>query len=210
MFCSKCGGSVAEGAQFCSKCGNCVGLSVGGGAAVAPARIQAQPKKSGIRPWHVIVLFVLLIAALGMYVMVTINQENVHTRQTQAALPQLKRHTVSFGGGALTVEHALTKDYKIVLPADATDVSLQGHFTASGGTGNDIIVSVMNEDQFINWQNHHGYDTMWSSDKVTAGDIKLSLPNGTGTYYLLFNNSFSLITPKAVQHNITLTYVSKE
>jgi len=40
MFCSKCGGSVADGAQFCSKCGISVGVSVGGGAAAAPQEFR--------------------------------------------------------------------------------------------------------------------------------------------------------------------------
>lgn len=208
MFCSRCGGSVSDGAQFCSKCGNGVGLSIGGGAAAAPARIQS--KSTGIRAWRWILIVGLLFAGLGMYVMLKINQENFQTRQMQMALPQLKRHTMTFGNGALTVAQVRSTYYKIVVPADATDIQLQGHFTASGGSGNDIIVSVMNEDEFINWQNHHGYDTIWNSDKVTAGDIKLSLPSGAGTYYLLFNNSFSLITPKAVSHNIALTYTSRE
>lgn len=211
MFCSKCGGNVADGAQFCSNCGNGIGVSVGGGAAAAaPARIQAQPKRSGIRPWHVLVLFVLLIAALSMYVMVTTRQELPQARQMQTTVPQLKRHTLSFGSGALTVAQARSSYFKMTVPADATDVQLQGHFTAQGGSGNDIMVQVMNDNEFVNWQNHHGQDTLWDSDKVTVGDIKLSLPNGAGTYYLLFNNSFSLITPKAVQHNITLTYLSRE
>ncbi|HKW19551.1 MAG TPA: zinc ribbon domain-containing protein [Terriglobales bacterium] len=210
MFCSKCGGNVTDGSQFCSKCGNNVGISVGGGAAAAPARIQAQPKKGGIRLWHVVVLFVLLITALSLYVMVSTHQEVPQTRPTQAVQPQLKRHTLSFGSGALTVAQARSSYFKMVVPADATEVHLQGHFTAQGGSGNDIIVQVMNENEFVNWQNHHGQDTLWDSDKVTVGDIKLSLPNGAGTYYLLFNNSFSLITPKAVQHNITLTYLSRE
>ncbi|HZQ17074.1 MAG TPA: zinc ribbon domain-containing protein [Terriglobales bacterium] len=210
MFCSKCGNSLSDGAQFCSKCGNTVGVSVGGGAAAAPARIQVQPKKGAIRAWHVIVLFLLLIAALTMYVKVTTHQELPQMRQTQMVQPQFKRHTLTFGSGALTVGQGRSTYFKMVVPADATEVQLQGHFTASGGSGNDIIVQAMNEDEFINWQNHHGQDTLWDSDKVTVGDMKLSLPNGAGTYYLLFNNSFSLITPKAVQHNIGLTYLSRD
>lgn len=63
----------------------------------------------------------------------------------------------------------------------------------------------MDEDEFINWQNEYGEDALRESDKVTAGDITLSLPNGGGVYYLVFNNRFSLLSPKAVAQYVALT-----
>jgi len=39
-----------------------------------------------------------------------------------------------------------------------------------------------------------------------VGDVNATLPNDTGAYYLVFNNKFSLLSPKAVQGNFTLTY----
>ncbi len=90
-------------------------------------------------------------------------------------------------------------------------MKLQGHFAATGGSGNDIIVSVMSEEGFINSQNRHGNDALWETEgKVTVGDIDLSLPNGAATYYLIFTNTFSLLSPKAVQQNVTLTYLSRQ
>ncbi len=53
----------------------------------------------------------------------------------------------------------------------------------------------------------HGHDALWETDdKVTVGDLDVSLPNGAGVYYLIFDNSFSLLSPKAVSQNITLSY----
>ena len=86
----------------------------------------------------------------------------------------------------------------------------EGHFAATGGSGNDIIVSVMSEEGFIKSQNGHGNDALWETEgKVTVDDLDVSLPNGAGVYYLVFNNTFSLLSPKAVQQNITLSYFSR-
>jgi hypothetical protein len=37
----------------------------------------------------------------------------------------------------------------------------------------------------------------------SRGANRVSLPSDAGTYYLVFNNKFSLVSPKAVQDNLT-------
>jgi hypothetical protein len=36
--------------------------------------------------------------------------------------------------------------------------------------------------------------------------ISATLPNQAATYYLVFDNRFSLLTPKAITANVTLAY----
>ena len=205
MFCSKCGGNVSDGAQFCSKCG--MGISVGGGTAAAPARI-AKSERRGIRASYVVTLLIVM-ALGGWYVISQLRLDAVHQISQSRSAPSVQIHKMSFGSGALTVAQGHSAYYKMTVPADATNVKLQGRFTATGGSGNDIIVSVMTEEAFINGRNGHGHDALWESDKVTVGDLDVTLPNGAGVYYLLFSNTFSLLSPKAVQQNIALTYYGR-
>jgi hypothetical protein len=85
-------------------------------------------------------------------------------------------------------------------------VKVQGHFHATGGLRNDIEVFLLNDEQFTNWKNRHATPTYYSSGKITVGDVQAALPDGAGTYYLVFNNNFSLMTAKAVVFTGTMVY----
>ena len=84
-------------------------------------------------------------------------------------------------------------------------MKLQGHFTATGGSGNDKEVWLVTEDGFTNWQNGHAATTFYNSGRVTQDALNASLP-GTGTYYLVFDNRFSLLSKKEVEVKGALTY----
>jgi hypothetical protein len=118
--------------------------------------------------------------------------------------PQPKTYTESVDS-AFTVPRLHYKASRFVIPSDAKDAFVQGHFTASGGAHNDIEVWIMNADGFVNWQNGHPPTPLYNSGKVTQGTISLSLPE-TGTYVIVFNNQFSVISPKAVEDNVTVAY----
>ena len=66
-------------------------------------------------------------------------------------------------------------------------MSIRGSFTASGGSGNDIRVLIMDSTAFTNWQNGHQVNIYYDSGQQTTGSISTSLPNGPGTYYLVYN-----------------------
>jgi hypothetical protein len=88
----------------------------------------------------------------------------------------------------------------------AVSAVLQGNFTASGGSGNDIEAYVFSENDFMNWQNRHSAKTYYNSGRVTANNVSVNLPDDAGTYYLVFDNRFSLFSPKVVRVNATLSY----
>ena len=100
-------------------------------------------------------------------------------------------------------------NYKFTVPAGASNVTLKGHFTASGGSGSDIQVVVVNEDEYVNWQNGHPTKTFYNSGKLTQGSINITLPSDPTTYYVVFSNKFSLLTPKAVQASVDLSYYTR-
>jgi len=120
--------------------------------------------------------------------------------------PQPQLHTVNIGQGALSIAAAHYAYYTLPVPTGAHNVKVQGHFTATGGAGNDIESFLLSEDEFTNWKNRHTTPTYYNSGKVTVGDIQAGLPDGPGMYYLVFNNNFSLLTAKAVVFTGTMIY----
>ena len=79
-----------------------------------------------------------------------------------------------------------------------------GRFQASGGSGNDIEAVITNADGFENWKNGHEARVFYQSGKVTVGNINTSLVRGT--YYLAFDNRFSVLTDKTIVSNIVLVH----
>lgn len=120
------------------------------------------------------------------------------------AAPQVVTKPV--GDPAFTVAAHSAKHYQFAVPPGATEVRLDGHFTATGGPRNSIEVWVMNDDEFVNWLNHHPPKAIYNSAKVTQGTLRVSLPSDAGTYHIVFNNEFSVLTPKAVEASLTLKY----
>jgi len=64
-----------------------------------------------------------------------------------------------------------------------------GHFKVEGVSRNDIRVFIFDEDGFAKWRNGRNVRMYYDSGKVTAGKIDVRLK--PGTYYLVFDNSFS-------------------
>jgi hypothetical protein len=122
-------------------------------------------------------------------------------------LPQPQPRSVTVTNGALTVNASAYSWYQFAVPPGVTGVNVNGHFTATGGMGNDIIVCVMDEDGFTNFKNGHPASTFYNSGKVTTAAINAALPNTATSYYILMDNRFSLLTPKALQINATLNYL---
>jgi zinc-ribbon domain len=200
VFCPKCGKELPEDAQFCIKCGHGIGTG--------PATSADQAAKSSrTGTW---VLLTLLAGALIWFLWNVQNRPTTVNNPTRiSTIPNLVSlpRTVPITNGAFTVQAKGYNYYKLTVPPGATNVSVDGHFSATGGAGNDIEVVILNEDNFANFQNHHDAQTYYNSGKVTQLSINAVLPGG-GTYYLVFNNGFSLLTPKAVAADATLQYTN--
>lgn len=198
MFCPKCGKELPDGSQFCLQCGQSLA-----GRAVAPPPIA--PRKSGftIFPhgagWILPIIFIVVLVWGWAQISKTgANGTGPHIIRTTVTQP--------IANAAVTVNADGYSYYKFEVPPGATNVAVDGHFSAAGGIGNDIEVCVLSDDAFVNFQNHHSASTFFNSGKLTQSAIHAVLPAGGGTYYLLLNNNFSLITPKAVQINAVLHY----
>jgi hypothetical protein len=196
MFCPKCGVESPDDSQFCRKCGKLMGVSTGAVAAAPPT-----PPKRNVALWVLLPLLALLVVWVA--VRLVANQSFGPT--LVPASPQSRVYSESFNK-SITIP-ALNFFYvPFTVPAGSSNVRMQGHFVATGGSGNDVEVFLLNADAFTNWRNGHKANAIYSSGKVTQDSPNAGLPSDAGTYYLVFNNRFSLIAPKAVEANLNFTY----
>ncbi len=201
MICANCQSEQPDNSKFCSQC-----------AAPLAASGQKVTAKSKIPTW-LGVLIVLALVFVGIAVR-NMMQENERLRANQRRIPpvvtyqtqQPQPRSVNLTNGAATVNAAAFTWYKFTVPENVSQVAVNGHFTATGGTGNDIECYILDEDGFVNIKNGHPSRTYYNSGKVTQA--KIGVANlSPGTYYIMLDNRFSLFTPKAVQIEATLSYM---
>jgi hypothetical protein len=122
-----------------------------------------------------------------------------------ALSPTTTQHSGNIVNGLVTVAAGYYQYYQFTVPTAATSASVNGMFTASGGSGNDIIVLVFDQTNYVNWQNGHQATPYYNSGQVTTGTVSASLPS-SGTYYLVYSNTFSTTSSKSVQTTVNLSY----
>jgi hypothetical protein len=211
MYCSNCGNQVPEGSAFCLKCGNQLG-----------SKANEAPKKSSGGVLIVVIsigaivliLIVALIIGLTLYYqneskrrLAEINQRYQANEREMPIVPQVEpvrppKPVMPQGVSVVdkTFPVGARQFVYYTIPLSAATTHLTGHFTAQGGA-NDIEVFVFDQDGFTNFSNKHSAKTFYSSGGyVTTGSIDLQLPSGT--YYVVFNNSDSILTNKVVTAKI--------
>jgi hypothetical protein len=125
------------------------------------------------------------------------------SRPHQSPSPQL--HTEKMADQAFAIKAGGYQYTKFTVPPGATNAKFQGHFSATGGMHSDVEVWLTTEDGFVNWRNGNSANNLYTSGRVTQDTLNVSLP-GAGSYYLVFSNKFSFISPKAVQINGLMTF----
>lgn len=79
---------------------------------------------------------------------------------------------------------------------------VSGTFRASGGSGNDIQVFIVDAENYRLVESGEPFRSFYNSGKVSTGSIDIQLPQGT--FYVVFNNKFSFLTNKAISAEISL------
>lgn len=79
---------------------------------------------------------------------------------------------------------------------------ISGHVLATGGSGNDIEVLILRESQFANFAQGSAGEAIFRSAKTHRTD--LYIPMTEGSYYIVFDNRFSLLSSKLVSGSVKL------
>jgi hypothetical protein len=120
--------------------------------------------------------------------------------RTAAAADPWSQPVVS---GSFVVNPRSYTPFKIVVENGMNNPRVEGTFSASGAN-NDIEVLLLEESQYLNWQNRHQFRAAYQSGRVTADRLKVELPTEPATYFLIFNNRFSLISNKGIVADLKL------
>jgi|CZKS01.1.fsa_nt_gi hypothetical protein len=176
----------------------------------AEVRAKATGAKSS-RPWVLGPLIVALIVALIVWSNVSTSS---YARAAHAAAKnEPKMHWVpvdqKIATGQVVVKPNGYAFYRIVITNEMVTPVLTGHFTASGGFGNDIMAVVADEPNYINWINGHQAQVFWNTQgRETTGSFELRLRQGV--YYFALSNRFSLLMEKQVFLDVDLNYKKME
>lgn len=210
---------MPDDSQFCRKCGSSLGIDMGGGSGTAPAPAnESRPsdllkelrttREHGFGNAVLRVFGLLFIVGLVIASLWWLSGSSKVSPNAPGPLQELtqREYTQTLPQSAFTVNVLSSQSYRFVIPDGAARIHIEGRFSATGGSGNDVEVALMDQDGYVNFQNRHAVQTYYNSGRQTQGVISADLPK-PGTYFLVFSNRFSLLTPKAVTANATLTYL---
>lgn len=123
---------------------------------------------------------------------------------TTTHTPVLVPQSQNLVNGAITVKADGYYDVSFTVTSSMENPIVSGSFTASGGSGNDIIAYIFDSIDYTNWSNNHQSSAFYNSGQVTTQNISTSL--APGSYYLVFDNTFSTFTSKVVNTTVNLNY----
>lgn len=144
-------------------------------------------------------LFIVII--LGIVISGCVSSESSTYNSPIYSSPVYKTINKNIVNSVVPVAAGKYVYYQFSVPSQA---SISGDFTAFGGSGNDIIVLILDETAYINWINGHSVSTYYNSKQMTIGSITASVPSGN--YYLIYSNTFSTVSNKNVKTNVDISY----
>lgn len=81
---------------------------------------------------------------------------------------------------------------------------LYGNFTASGDSGNNIEVLIIDKNSYSNWYKGLNINKYYDSGKTKESQISVTLP--AGNYFLIYSNQFDTISTKIVATKVDIIY----
>lgn len=107
------------------------------------------------------------------------------------------------------VEPGKASRFKFTLPAYYRDGRIAGSALAEGGWRDDIRVLVLTARQFETWAHDAKSETLFNSGPRRS--VVLSVPvTDPGTYYVIFDNRFSMVSAKRIQADIRFVHGSAD
>jgi len=130
-------------------------------------------------------------------------QNLVKTLTTSPSQPQVQAQGSTVANSIYTV---LPGTYRYISFTANCLGTLTGGFSSQALLGNDIIVYLLNQNGFNQFQSGHSAPTYYNSGKIGSGRINVSLY--PGTYYLIMSNTYSLVSIKTVTLQAYYTCIS--
>jgi hypothetical protein len=97
----------------------------------------------------------------------------------------------------------------IVIPEQGLkNAVLFGQFTATGGLNNQIIFHFFDESNFVNWSNGNQATSLLSTDRLSASEVNVPIPN-PGNYYLVFDNRHAWLAERRIAAKLYLKYTQR-
>jgi hypothetical protein len=118
-----------------------------------------------------------------------------------------REQVTNIANGQMAVAPGTSIAYQMTIPVGASNIYVTGTFSASGGTGNNVEILVMDQFDYVNWHSGSASSAIYDSGQVTTGNISAHLPS-SGIYYLVYSNTFSTTTQKNVQTTVYLYYLA--
>lgn len=165
---------------FCPNCKNEMKLKSGIWECVPCKTEYERPKKLGYEAKEVV----------RRHVEFLVRRRELPTRP-QIITPNVISTSVKISPG---------KYKKIPIPINIegkTNAKFRGNFSAQGGFGDDVKFYVFDKQNFIKWQRGHKNTPLDKSGKIHTYDFEFPI-NASGTYYLVFDNKFSIVSDKIV------------
>jgi hypothetical protein len=142
---------------------------------------------------------------VGLLVLIIIPMAGCSQSGSGAQQQQQTLQTSNLVNGTITVNAGSYYDVSFTVTSGMTNPTVTGSFTASGGSGNDVIALVLDSLSFTNWSNGHQVSALYSSGQLTTANINASITT-PGTYYLVFSNEFSTFSSKQVSTSVNLQW----
>jgi len=210
MYCERCGTQLPDEAAFCFSCSK--------PTSNAPKQIPAATpqRHTSKTPW-VILAVLLACVIIGLAVRLTTDKPKAPAEVISLPAPVLQRpplpmppvpfyHDKKLFSGSIAVNAHSMYWVTFTLTPSMQKIRVTGHFQTYGGRQNDIQAVICSDEDFINFRNGHQAQVVYDSGKTTVGDINTTIPDGGGKYVLAFNNSFSMLSGKTVNGEVTLGY----
>lgn len=229
MFCPECGRQNPDTAKFCIDCGYNYNQPLNGAFPISPSKtslpyqnIPAKNLEDKNSSAPAIILLLIIISGIAIFafynVNVALNLASPNERNTSNSYTEgyysnssyasqdlsLQAQSQRIVNDAFTLSAGEITQYKFTIPNKSGNARIVGNFNASGGSDNAIFVLITNETGLQNLKNGNNPKAYYSSGKVMMDDISVTL--SPGTYYIVFSNAHSLLTPKAVTASINLEY----
>lgn len=117
--------------------------------------------------------------------------------QEQAEVPVVR--------STFRVDAAKANYFQFKLPSYFRDGRIAGNALATGGAGNDIRVLILTEQQFQVWTRSPRPEALYDSGQRRSVVLRVPVSN-PGTYYVVFDNRFSVLSPKNVEADIRFVH----